>query len=213
MHQFRTNIIHACVAVFLVCTGSTSLLAQFTFTPQAGLNINRIHASKDIEGLSMESATYTSFGGRFGYIFLDKVEVEVGVLYNQRGGQWIDDNPGGVDAKWLFKYLDIQPQVEYKIWPQLGVYAGGYYGFHLRSDRNVDGDWEEDVPGLYEEDDFGLSLGLRAYIGRIFLQGQYDIGLNPIDKVTMTNGTGQPTETVEFKNRTLQLAVGYHFVF
>ena len=213
MHHSRTHLFQAFVALLFVCIAPSSLMAQFTFTPQAGLNINRINASKDIEGLSMESATYTSFGGRFGYIFLDKLEVEVGVLYNQRGGQWIDDNPGGVDAKWLFKYLDIQPQVEYKIWPQLGVYAGGYYGFHLRSDRNVDGDWEEDVPGLYEEDDFGISLGLRAYIRRIFLQGQYDIGLNPIDQLTITNTNKQSTETVDFKNRTLQLAVGYHFVF
>lgn len=159
----------------------------------------------------MDLATYTSFGGRFGYIFMDKIEVEVGVLYNQRGGQMINSNPGADDEKFVFKYLDIQPQIEYRIWDQLGVFAGGYYGAHIRSDRNVDGTWEEDV-NEFKDTDMGISFGLRGYIGRIFLQGQYDIGLVPVGSRMYTDGTGTMSE-VEFKNRTLQLAVGYHFVF
>lgn len=189
----------------------TATYGQFTFTPQAGLNINWIKSSSDVSGLTLESATYTSFGGRFGYIFLDKIEVEVGVLYNQRGGQLINSNPGADDEKLLFKYLDIQPQVEYKIWDQLGVYAGGYYGVHIRSDRNIDGDWEEDIDE-FKDTDMGISAGLRGYLGRIFLQAQYDIGLVPVGSRMYTDGNGTTSE-VEFKNQTLQLAVGYHFVF
>ncbi len=213
LHSSIMRLLSRSLALAGFCLlASPALFAQFTFTPQAGLNINRIHMSNDIMGQSMESATYTSFGGRFGYIFLDKIEVELGVLYNQRGGQMIDSNPGADDEKWLFKYLEFQPQVEYKIWPQLGAYAGAYYGIHLRSDRNIDGTWEEDVPGRFEENDFGLSFGLRAYIGRIFLQGQYDLGLTPVDSLIFTDANGVATE-VDYTNRTIQLAVGYHFVF
>ncbi|MBK7341818.1 MAG: porin family protein [Saprospiraceae bacterium] len=207
----RTYLISLTLAVCSVLS-LPAAMGQFTFTPQAGLNINWINASSEISGLSMESATYTSFGGRFGYIFLDRIEVEVGVLYNQRGGQMINTNPGADDEKWVFKYLDIQPQLEYKIWKQLGVYAGGYYGIHFRSDRNVDGTWEEDVPDRFDEADLGISLGLRAYLGRIFLQGQYDIGMTTLDNQLYTDMNGTTTE-VDFKNRTIQLAVGYHFVF
>lgn len=189
----------------------TATFGQFTFTPQAGLNINWIKSSSEISGLKMESATYTSFGGRFGYILLDKIEIEVGVLYNQRGGQMINSNPGADDEKLLFKYLDIQPQVEYKLWDQLGVYAGGYYGAHIRSDRNVDGDWEEGIDE-FKEADMGISVGLRGYLGRIFLQGQYDIGLVPVGSRMYTDANGTTSE-VEFSNRTFQFAVGYHFVF
>lgn len=198
---------------FMLCSlmSLTSTFGQFTFTPQAGLNINWIKSSSDVSGLSLETATYTSFGGRFGYIFLDKIEVEVGVLYNQRGGQMINSNPGADDEKLLFKYLDIQPQVEYKLWDQLGVYVGGYYGVHIRSDRNIDGDWEEGIDE-FKDTDMGISAGLRGYLGRIFLQAQYDIGLVPVGSRMYTDGNGTTSE-VEFKNQTLQLAVGYHFVF
>lgn len=216
MTHLQSFVLHHLGRVFvslaLLLLATPVLRAQFTFTPQAGLNISRIHASSDVMGQSMEWATYTSFGGRFGYIFMDKIEVELGLLYNQRGGQMIDDNPGANDEKWLFKYFEIQPQVEYKIWPQLGVYAGAYYGVHLRSDRNIDGTWEEDVPGRFEENDLGLSFGLRTYIGRIFLQGQYDLGLKSIDTATFTDANGVATD-VDYMNRTIQLAVGYHFVF
>ena len=212
-HSIRTrpSVMLAGIFSLVLALGWQPVQAQFTLTPQAGLNLNWLTPSEDLAGITSESATYTSFGARFGYLLYDKWEFELGVLFNQRGGQWIVDN--APDVKYLIRYLDLQPQVEYKVFPRLGVYTGVYYGFHLRSDRNIDGDWEEGVDDLFAENDLGLMFGLRAYLGQIYLQAQYDYGLTAIDTFDVTDGNGNVEKTVDLQNRTLQFAVGYHFVF
>lgn len=110
-------------------------------------------------------------------------------------------------------YVDVIPQVEYKIIPHLWVSLGGYAGFRTAEQFKLgNDDWKNYFGGPWQStEDFGLVAGLTGNFGRFRAYVRYQYGLYDIDENIYTNEIGELLFSTQY-NRSIQLGVGYRLL-
>lgn len=112
-------------------------------------------------------------------------------------------------------YVDMAPQLEYKVYKNLYASLGGYVGVKLSERvKYSDQDWATIDPGfinLAEKTDAGLSSGLRAEFGRFSALVKYQHGLTTAIKTELTDESGGDTKANQ-RHRTLQIGLGYRLL-
>jgi len=196
---------------FLTLAALLSANAQINLNFSAGLNYSNC---------KIENLTDISGEGMIGYFIAvapsyqlnDKLNLLVDFQHSLKGCNMTDKN-NTVDIKTRFTYIDIIPEIEYKIINNLFLGVGVNSGFNIaEAQKNENGSWVSlKQSGFVELFDFGLTGKVKASFKNIFGFVRYNFGLIDISNITFTDLTGQTnTDSSQF-NRNLQIGVGYSF--
>ena len=218
---------------------STSALAQqeVKFGPKAGVNFASINGKVTEEGETFEfNKGQTGFYvGAFAEIkFNDKFAIQPELLYTVQGGGAEESGSSTImgetysfesKSKWNLHYINIPIMAKYYVIPSVAIEAGPYVGFNIKSE--FEDDYSEIASGvsMSQKDtydfkkgtnsvDFGLGFGASYNMDNGFFVGaRYNLGLAKISKdAKWTEGNTEFESTKEdFKNRVIQVSVGYKF--
>ncbi len=104
-----------------------------------------------------------------------------------------------VDDDFKLEYLEVAPELNFKINDFLYAGAGPYFSF-LLNDSN-----------FTSSSDAGLSGSVRGIFNKLYLKVTCRLGLVDQSDITFTNENGQPVGEVEQFNRSIAVGVGYFF--
>jgi hypothetical protein len=202
---------HTIIAMLLTACTLPSVQAQFSLSPEAGINICNEVASGDYDNAS-QNAVYFFAGLNGQYWFNAQWAAGLGVQYSSKGYA-TNDEGSLILLDTRYNYLDFLPGVEYKPWPFLGITAGFNIGALLET-QYYDGDsWQENTfPGGQVNDvDFGGFLGVKAYWKKLYLKAHFNRSLTPIYEVTLVDENGNTVGDARLFNQNFQVGLGYQF--
>ncbi len=193
----------------LCLTISAQLFGQFSLDVLGGINI----ASQTIENFETADPTANTYffaGVSAGYLCKSKVRFFSDLLYSQKGfkdGDKIEYSP----SSYRFNYIDVLPQIEYRVHRNIGVFVGVDFGINISEEQKVSGanDFVKFEGDVVKSFDFGLIGGIRAQLGALSLFARYNPGLTNVNNQTFTDQNGFDFNTVKIRNMNLQFGLQY----
>lgn len=182
-----------------ILTLSFSLLVMMAFSQaklgiglKAGLNSSTV----DVNDATATYESASSFhGGIYGLIKLTKLGIQPEILYSPQKNS-IDVGAGSIESTKV--YVDIPIMVKLYLAAGLNIQAGPQFGF-LTSAESAQG---LDISDTLKGSDTSVAIG-AGWDAPFGLQAnvRYIIGMSDINDISAS--------TVEIKNRTLQISIGY----
>lgn len=194
---------------FLTAGALMSSNAQINLNFSAGVNSSNCEI-KNFEGVSSK--------GRLGYFIgiapnrylNDKLNLVVDFQLSTKGCEMIyEDNSGSLEVR--ISYIDIIPEIEYKISDYLFLGVGVNSGFNINEAHKLENEGWANVKdfGIIELFDFGLTGKIKGNYKNFFGFVRYNFGLASISNIEITDITGQNSIDSNQYNRNLQIGVGY----
>lgn len=200
------------LSVLFVIALFESTYGQAELNVSAGINQSAIEP-KDFSGftgLTFESRSGFFIGLSPKFSLKDKLNLSVDFQYSQKGYAQTDLR---FTTKFRFSYLDIIPEIEYKIANFLTLGVGVNYGFRVgESFKEGNGGWNKTKEFKYSNSsDFGLIGKIKANFNNIFVFFRYNHGLKDILDAEFTDEFGNIIDGPKFLSRNFQLGAGYVF--
>lgn len=193
-------------------------MMETTFA-QVSLNFSGGINAANLKYKNLENAPYTNGSGYFigvapTYKVCEKVSFLVDFQYSSQN-YFAGDINSITRTGFKTNFINIMPEVEYKVHKKLALGVGVNYGVKLDEQAKVgNGDWSK-ARGfeLTKSTDFGLTGKVKVNHKKLFAFVRYTVGLKNITNLTYTNNDGQPVEAFQQLNRNLQIGIGYSLSF
>jgi hypothetical protein len=181
--------------------------AQFALGLGGGVNFSDAR----IEGFWNEAKGITGYHLSIQprLVFARRWSAIMDLQYSRKGA--ILESLGGYQFGVRAEYVDVMPQVEYRLLEHFGIAVGGNIGWSVREEiKNDASNWQPSVLDIeyFEDPDLGLLVALRGYYGRFYGTLSYCLGLRDVDDARYSDDTGQLYD-VEWYHRNLQIGIGY----
>lgn len=201
----KTAILFLMISVSIV-----QLNAQFSIGVTGGINLSKTRFI-NFEHFNSESVLYYFAGIVPGYQLSEKVSLFTDVQFSQKGYKDAGLNAVGIQGR--FTYLDVLPQIEYRLLQNISVGAGFNIGFKIGEDFKAEHEpWytNENIE-ITKSTDFGFVASLKYHIDKFHLLGRINYGLANISELTFTDVNGQTLDDTKMKNTNIQVGMGYTF--
>lgn len=180
--------------------GNVVQAQDLSFGPKAGYN------SAKLEGKSWkqfhDNNSLNGFHvGLFAEVRFNKFAIQPEVFYSSAGGKWNTSiNNAIVEHDFNLSYVNVPLMFKYYLTNGIAIEAGPQAGF-LTDSKMKFSDLDPESP-KFNDFDFSLNVGLSVNLPLNFMiSARYNAG--------MTNVIDEPN--VDWKNRIMQLSVGYRF--
>jgi len=200
------------ISFFLAFVISQTAYGQMSIGISTGLNYSNTKFEK-ITYVTPKSRTDFFIGVSPSLSLSEKFNVSVTTQYSRKGHQ----NVGGciycnsIDSEHRNSYIDVIPEIEYKLLDFLTVGMGFNYGFLINEQSKLEaGEWSE-VEDFIQPNDFGLTGKLKVIHKNFFGLIRYNFGLKNILNQYFSNQDGQTLAGIKQYSRNLQFGVGYAF--
>lgn len=190
----------------------TSSNAQVGISIASGLNVSNCKFT-NYEALSTTTRTDYFLSLAPSYQLNEKFRLLVDFQYSRKGCVLVNSNwPTKYEDR--YSYLDIIPQIEYKLHRFFAIGLGVNYALVVNEDsKNEKGNWINTKKlETIKQSDFGITGKIKGEYKNIFCFVSYNLGLKNIVNITFTDENGNSIATSQF-NRNLQIGLGYTFNF
>ncbi|UUV21846.1 porin family protein [Paenimyroides aestuarii] len=187
-------------ALFSAFLFTNAVSAQdFTFGPKVGYNNAKLAGSSWQEFHDNNSINGFHIGA-FAEVRFDKFAIQPEVYYSSAGGKWkttFENNT--LEHDFNLSYVNVPVMLKYYLTNGIAIEAGPQAGF-LTDSKVKWSDLDPKSPN-FNDFDFSVNVGLSVNIIDFMISARYNAGL--------TNVIDNPD--VDWKNRVMQLSVGYRF--
>ncbi|MBH70187.1 MAG: hypothetical protein CMP69_02960 [Flavobacteriales bacterium] len=207
----------------------TTTVSFAQFSAKAGLNMANIASNNDDADMSMKLGLV--IGGNYAIELSDEMSLDLSLTFKQSGAKETNDFQGGsTEMKWSLNYLDISPNLAYKVSDVFGFSAGPYLAYAIsgtvKSEMKItngpttetsesikfgDGDNDDGIKAM----DFGINIGATYFINDMMnISAGYALGLTNLIYVDddMKDAYDAMNEDVpSLKNTGIYLSFGYSF--
>lgn len=195
---------------FLLSTLSSSLFAQFTFSPVVAGNYSKARTNRT-EFTTSNAIRYT-LGVQPAYHFNEKIAVGLGLQFSTKGYK---DEAGmyRLTEEAKFQYLEANPFFEFRPFRFLGIVAGGNIAYLNSIEFKYGGKWQKPVKGsLFSQNwDVQIAGGLRYYLGDAYVNLLFSQSILPFEKINFTDENGTAIYTLKEYHQSISLGLGYNF--
>lgn len=190
------------ILIFIVLVSASLFMhgQDVSFGIKGGINFS--NASQG----DFNTSAITSFhlGGMMEARYSDKLAIQPEILFSFQGFDYINEN--NIDSNSRLSYINVPVLLKYYVIEELSLNVGPQIGFlsSAKIKRNTpDGSKTEDVKNSLRSNDLSITVGITYYFSkRLNVNARYCHGLtNVVNRLADDN----------FKNRVLQLSVGYFF--
>lgn len=200
------------VSLLFICS-FLSLHAQFRFGIHGGANLSNMFVSDVPLAGSFEakpSLNY-NFGITPVFAFGKKWEISAPIQYMTKGFKGTEHVQGYLQGRERLHYLEIAPHLTFRPNNSIAGFNLGFYtGYLLEHEyHTMSSGWIKPAEGWYNDLDLGVLGGLKLYLGRLFFQANYQLGITPARTDQFTDVNGDPLFKMKFRNSNVQLSAGY----
>ena len=190
--------------VLLVASGMAFGQAQFAVGLKGGLNLAKLDISQGASNVDNRTGFH---GGAFALIKLTKIGIQPEVLFSKQGSTY---RVNTTDYKANYDYINVPIMLKLYLAAGLNLQVGPQFGFLSTSEliQTANGvKTTQDAKNLFnKKSDVAAAFGAGWDLPfGLTLDARYNIGLSDI-KVTPSS---KPADVVSFKNKVIQISVGY----
>lgn len=198
------------LCALLTCALSQSVLGQASLSVSSGINYSTC-AFTEVTDIMPSSRLGYFFGIAPAYRINKRVQFLVDVQYSMKGYE-IGPRDNQASLAFRFAYIDIIPEVDYRVLDFLSLGIGVNYGFKTQEQvKGGNGDWiDPPIFDLIKSRDWGMTGKIKVHHKNLFGFVRYNLGLKNITEVSYTDVNGEPLD-VKQRNRNLQIGIGYTF--
>jgi hypothetical protein len=179
--------------------------AQFAFGIKGGLNFSKIDPKASV-ATNLEGAT-GYHGGAFALVKIAMIGIQPEVLFSKQGS---DFKVNTTDYEANFDYINVPIILKFYLPLGLNLQAGPQFGFLTVADlKQTAQNTTQDVKSAFaDKSDMSVALGAGWDLPfGLTVDARYNLGLS---EMTFTP-SGSSTQ-VEFKNKVIQISVGYKLI-
>jgi predicted porin len=186
--------------------------AQVGISIASGLNVSNCKFT-NYETLSPSTRTDYFLSLAPSYQLNEKFRLLVDFQYSRKGFVFGYTN-SPTTSEDSYSYLDIIPQIEYKLHQFFAIGLGVNYAFVVNEEnKNEKGNWINTKKlEIIKQSDFGIIGKIKGEYKNIFCFVSYNLGLKNIVNSDYSNENGKTVAVSQF-NRNLQIGLGYTFNF
>ena len=184
------------------------LHAQIKILLGGGANFSNISMS-NVDFVKPNTATNYFLSARPELGLTENLNIGLDVQFSRKGYNFDIQDSQDI-AGYRFQYLDLLPQVQYKIIKHLAVYGGLGIAIRTSEKIKIDDVWSESVYKITNSSDFTYIAGLRIFpINKLSFHLQYASSLTSISNLEFVNNQGQTVENAKILLKNLQLGIAY----
>ena len=181
--------------------------AQVSFGLKGGLNLSKLDISQGVSNVDNRTGFHA---GAFGLVKITFLGIQPEVIFSKQGSTY-KVNTTTYEAN--YDYINVPIMLKFYLPLGLNLQAGPQFGFLSSSEliNTANGVKDpQDASKLFNQtSDTAVSLGLGWDLPfGLTLDARYNIGLKDIKVTPSTN----PADAVEFKNKVIQISLGYKFI-
>ena len=142
------------------------------------------------------------------YSITDKLKFNVSLQFSPKGLKLIDS-----DSKWRYTYIDILPEIEYKVFKNVSIGLGMNFGFLQKEEtKSNDEEWRS-IKFLENTNtkDYGLIFKIQTQIKDVYFNLRCNYGLGDLTDITILGSSGNNIQEINQFNQNFQIAIGYTF--
>ena len=182
--------------------------AQIKLLVGGGANFSNI-SIRNVDFVKPNSATNYFLSARPELGLTNNLNIGLDVQFSRKGYNFDIQDSQDI-AGYRFQYLDLLPQVQYKIIKLLAVYGGLGIAIRTSEKIKIDDVWSESVYKITNSSDFTYIAGLRIFpINKLSFHLQYASSLTSISNLDFVNNQGQTVENAKILLKNLQLGIAY----
>ena len=201
------------ILLLLTATKLASLQAQVGVWGFAGANISNVHFP-DSAGIDEKYESNFSAGFSFRKTGEGRISYLADLAFAPKGYSYSVSVPYEQKVRFRYFYLDLAPQLQYRLTNVLSISAGPYGSLKLKERINAGDGWKKPLSlvGEFRDDtDFGFIASARAGFGQFTFALSYLHGLQNVSDINFTDENGVPIVKAYERNRAVQLTLGYRF--
>lgn len=206
----KTLFILTFVAFNLQCAYS-----QLSLGICSGLNLPTVKFyNLNFAGVELEEGIRPDFfvGLSPKYEIYKRISVRLDIQYSRKG--YKVSNIGSDDSKFRYEYIDVIPEIDFKLFSFLSFGTGVNTAFLIQESQKFDNTWYSgDNLETIQVFDFGLVGTIRGEFKNFNVFFRYNHGLSNITNILFTNFEGYPIRNVQQKNKNFQVGIDYEFSF
>ena len=182
--------------------------AQIKLLVGGGANFSNI-SIRNVDFVKPNSATNYFLSARPELGLTNNLNIGLDVQFSRKGYNFDIQDSQDI-AGYRFQYLDLLPQVQYKIIKHLAAYGGLGIAIRTSEKIKIDDVWSESVYKITNSSDFTYIAGLRIFpINKLSFHLQYASSLTSISNLEFVNNQGQTVENAKILLKNLQLGIAY----
>lgn len=180
--------------------------AQVAIGLKGGLNLSKLDISQGVSNVDNRTGFH---GGAFVLVKLAMIGIQPEVLFSKQGSSY-KVNTTSYEAN--YDYINVPIMLKFYLPAGLNLQAGPQFGFLSSSEliNTATGVKDpQDAAKLFsQKSDLAVSLGLGWDLPfGLTIDARYNLGLKDITVTPSTN----PADAVDFKNKVIQISLGYKF--
>ena len=186
----------------------TIIKAQIRLSVGGGVNLSNIHIN-GVDFIKPHTATNYFLSVRPELGLTDRLNIGLDIQFSRKGYNFDVDNDQDI-AGYRFQYLDLLPQVQYKIIKHLAVYGGLGIAIRTSEKNKINDVWSESVYKITNSSDFTYIAGLRIFpINKLSFHLQYASSIISMADIDYIDSQGQTIDMAKTTLKNLQLGVTY----
>jgi len=202
MYQILLSMVFFCLLL------TEYVHSQLNIYVGGGANFSNV-SIKNIESLHPNTATNFFISARPEFGLTDKLNVGLDIQFSRKGYNNEVSNNQDISG-YRFQYLDLIPQVQYKIIKQIAIYGGLGIAIQTSEKYNIGEVWKESVNKLSKSSDFNYVAGFRIFpVEKLGVHIQYASSLTSITDLVFVDDQGQIITDTEILLKNLQLGITY----
>ncbi|MFK7908308.1 MAG: outer membrane beta-barrel protein [Chitinophagales bacterium] len=200
------------ISFFLAFVISQTAYGQMSIGISTGLNYST-NKFDEVIYASPKARTDFFIGVSPSFSISEKINLSVTTQYSRKGYQNENDCMlcSSVGLEYRSSYIDVIPEIEYKLLGFLTAGVGFNYGFLINEQSRFENNKWSEIQELISPSDFGLTGKLKVTHNNFFGLVRYNFGLKNISNISFSDENGDLIVGVKQYNRNLQLGVGYAF--
>ena len=186
--------------------------AQIGISVASGVNISNCKFST-VDGLSPNARTDYFLSLAPSYQINDKLRFLVDFQYSRKG--YVRDYIfSSIDPELRYSYLDVIPEIEFKVRRFFSIGFGLNYAFLVNEDQKTEpGNWINTKKlETIKQSDFGINSKIKGEYKNVFCFIRCNYGLKNITNIVYTDDVGRTINVSQY-NLNLQIGLGYTFNF
>jgi len=191
------------VIIFMVLH-SSFINGQIRLNIGGGLNLSNVKYEQVPSVIKWETKPVANYfiSVRPEIALSDKFSAHMDLQYSRKG--YATDVPSNDNSETRFHYLDVLPQIQYKVLNFLGIYAGAGMTYMRREDTRFEGKWIKFPFEINNSTSFAYLAGFRIYPSKKISFNTH-LSTNRIDHIEFTDDKGNP---IDLKSRLYNLQIG-----
>jgi len=201
--------LHFSLTVFIIFLFNSASYSQLRIHVGSGINVSKLNSSDaSFEFFKSKSAVNYFISVRPELGLSEKWAVSTDLQFSQKG--YLATSQIADVAGYRFQFLDLIPQIEYKMIPQAAIYGGVGIGIRLNEKNKINDIWKESYGKLANNVDPTYVIGARFIpMHRLSVQVQFASTLGDFIDLEFTDAFGNPAPNISNSLSNIQIGITY----